>query len=121
MIQEIKIKNFRSFRDEVTFSFEATKDKTFEDYQVVEVAKGVRLLRFALVYGANASGQSNLLQTFDFLSNFWFTTPKSIDEETGTIPFKFDANTPHEPSVFERTKRTVQNLLQEKEEDRPGQ
>ena len=101
MIQELTIQNFLSFRDKVTFSFEATKDKTFEDYQVVEVAKGVRLLRFALVYGANASGKSNLLQTFDFLSNFWFTTPKSIDEETGTIPFKFDANTPHEPSVFE--------------------
>ena len=60
MIQELTIQNFLSFKDKVTFSFEATKDRTFEDYQVVEVAKGVRLLRFALVYGANASGKSNL-------------------------------------------------------------
>ena len=45
MIQEVKIRNFMSFKDEVTFSFEATRDKTFEDYQVIEVAEGVRLLR----------------------------------------------------------------------------
>ena len=29
MIQEIKIKNFLSFRDEVTLNFEATKDNPF--------------------------------------------------------------------------------------------
>jgi len=64
MIQELKIKNFLSFKEEVTFSFEATKDTTFEEYQVVEVAPGVRLLRFAMVYGANASGKSNLLYRY---------------------------------------------------------
>ena len=42
MIQELKIKNFLSFKDEITFSFEATKDTFAEDYQVVEVASGVR-------------------------------------------------------------------------------
>lgn len=101
MIQELKIKNFLSFKDEVTFSFEATKDKTFEDYQVVEVAKGVRLLRFALVYGANASGKSNLLNVFDFLSSFWFSKAANVDEPTGAIPFKLDKFTPNQPSRFE--------------------
>lgn len=101
MIQEISVKNFLSFKDKVTFSFEATKDKTFEDYQVVEVAKGVRLLRFALVYGPNASGKSNLLRVFDFLKGFWFEKTDSIDEETGTIPFRLDINTPTMPSEFE--------------------
>lgn len=101
MIQEVKIKNFLSFKDEVTFSFEATKDKTFEEYQVVEVAKGVRLLRFALVYGANASGKSNLLSVFDFLSNFWFSKTADVDESTGAIPFKLDIVTPNQPSRFE--------------------
>ena len=37
MIQEIKIKNFRSFKDEVTFSFEASNDKFAEDSQVVQM------------------------------------------------------------------------------------
>jgi AAA15 family ATPase/GTPase len=60
MILELKIKNFLSFKEEVAFSFEATKDNSFEDYQVVEVAPNIRILRLAVVYGANASGKSNL-------------------------------------------------------------
>ena len=70
MIQELKIKNFLSFKDEVTFSFEATKDTFADEYQVFEVAPGVRLLRFAMIYGANASGKSNLLSVFRFLGSF---------------------------------------------------
>ena len=38
MIQEFSVRNFRSFKDETTLSFEATKDTTFEDTQVVTVA-----------------------------------------------------------------------------------
>ena len=100
MIQELKIKNFMSFRDEVTLSFEATKDTTFEGYHVVEVAPGVRLLRFAMVYGANASGKSNLLYALDFLQDFIFAKPGDLEESTGAIPFKLDAVTPKEPSEF---------------------
>ncbi len=101
MIQEIKIKNFLSFKDEVTFSFEATKDKFAEEYQVVEVVPGVRLLRFAMVYGANASGKSNLLKAFEFLRAFWQKQAKSVDDSTEVIPFLFDRTTPTEPSRFE--------------------
>lgn len=101
MIQELKIKNFLSFKDEVTFSFEATKDTFAEDYQVVEVAPGVRLLRFAMVYGANASGKSNLLTAFDFLGNFWHNQPNSIEKRTSAVPFLLDKEKPNEPSSFE--------------------
>lgn len=101
MIQEFKIKNFLSFRDETTLSFEATNDHTFEDYQVVEVAPKVRLLRFLLVYGANASGKSNLLYALEQLHRFWFNRKEDIEQPTDTIPFLFDAETPHLPSEFE--------------------
>jgi AAA15 family ATPase/GTPase len=101
MIQEIKAQNFKSFKDEIILSFEATRDEMFEDYQVVEVAPGMRLLRFALVYGANASGKSNLLEIIDFLRMFWFNKPDDMDESTGTIPFKLDRETPNQPSRFE--------------------
>ena len=101
MIQEIKIKNFLSFKDEVTFSFEATKDKFAEEYQVVEVVPGVRLLRFAMVYGANASGKSNLLKAFEFLRAFWQKQATNVEDSTGVIPFLFDPTTPNEPSQFE--------------------
>lgn len=101
MIQEIRVKNFLSFRDETVLSFEATKDTTFEDYQVVEVAPKVRLLRFALIYGANASGKTNVIKSIDFLRNFWFKKSWEIDLGTGVTPFLLDRNTPNEPSRFE--------------------
>ena len=101
MIQEIKIKNFRSFKDEVTFSFEASNDKFAEDSQVVQINENTRLLRFAVVYGYNASGKSNLLDAFDFLYDFWFYKPKDMDVKTGTIPFKLDKSSPTEPTRIE--------------------
>jgi hypothetical protein len=103
MILELKVKNFLSFKGEVAFSFEATRDKSFEDYQVVEAAPNARILRLAIVYGANASGKSNLLNAFDFLRNFWFGVPEDKDEPTGVVPFLLDKETPQETSVFSLT------------------
>ena len=101
MIQEIKIKNFLSFKEEVTFSFVASNDKFAEDSQVVKINENTRLLRFAIVYGYNASGKSNLLGVFDFLSQFWTYKPKDVDIKTGVIPFRLDNQSPNEPSCFE--------------------
>ena len=101
MIQEIKIKNFLSFKDEVRFSFEASIDKFAEDSQVVAINENTRLLRFAIVYGYNASGKSNLLSVLDFLSFFWSYKPKDLDSETGVVPFKLDMVSANEPSSFE--------------------
>ena len=101
MIQEIKIKNFRSFRDEVTFSFEASNDKFAEDTQVVQINENTRLLRFAVVYGYNASGKTNLLDVFDFLRYFWFYKPESLDKGTKITPFKLDRTSSNEPTRFE--------------------
>ena len=100
MIQYIKIKNFLSFKDEVVFNFEATKDKKFEDYQVVEIAPGVRILRIAVVYGANASGKTNLVSAIEFLRNFWFQYLENKDQSTGAIPFLLSSETPNQPSEF---------------------
>lgn len=100
MIQEFTVKNFRSFKDKVTLSFEATRDTTFESSHVVEVAPGVRLLRLALIFGANASGKSNLLAAFDYLRNFWFHQPADLYAPTESIPFLLDKVTPQEPTEF---------------------
>ena len=100
MIEEIRIKNYLSFRDEVVLNFEATKDTTFEESQVVQITPKVRLLRFALIFGANASGKSNLLSALEFLRSFWFAKKQDLDEETGAIPFLLDTETPAEPSEF---------------------
>lgn len=101
MIQEIKIKNFRSFKDEVTFSFEASNDKFAEDSQVVQINESTRLLRFAVIYGYNASGKTNLLDALDFLRYFWSYKPESLDEGTKVNPFKLDNTSSSKPTRFE--------------------
>lgn len=102
MIQEIKIKNFLSFKEETTFSFVAQNNDTFaEESQVVRKNDGTRLLRFAVIYGYNASGKSNLLGVLDFLKAFWGRKADDPEEETMVIPFKMDEKSKKEHSVFE--------------------
>jgi hypothetical protein len=100
MIFEFKIQNYLSFKDEVVYSFEATTDKTLEDRYVVEVAPGVRILKLGIVYGANASGKSNLITAFDFIRSFVRYSTKDKTEVTGFVPFMFD-KTKDEPGRFE--------------------
>ena len=85
MIQELKIKNFKSFRDEVELSFEPSGDDRYNS--VVTMPDGVQLLRFAVVLGANASGKSNLLDAVEFLREFWNNIPATNDDGTNVQPF----------------------------------
>ncbi|MBP5504044.1 MAG: ATP-binding protein [Bacteroidales bacterium] len=64
MILDFTISNFRSIREPQTISFEASKDTHLEDYYVVK--KGdYRILKMAVILGANASGKSNVVKAFD--------------------------------------------------------
>ena len=85
MLQEIKIKNFKSFRDEVELSFESSADDRYSS--TVTMPDGVKLIRFAVVLGANASGKSNLLEAIEFLRSFWNKIPVKNDEGTDVQPF----------------------------------
>lgn len=100
MILELKIRNFLSFKDEVTFSFEATSDDTLKEYYIAEPSPGVRILKMAMVYGANASGKSNLLNAFSFLYNFVKNIPNEREKSTRFIPFQFDS-TKGQPGSFD--------------------
>ena len=82
------------------YSFEATKDKHLEEKHIVEIVPGVRVSKLGVVYGSNASGKSNLINAFKFLHDFWFNTPESKDDETGSTPFLLDNETKQEPSEF---------------------
>lgn len=101
MVHELRIKNFLSFKEETVISFEASKDTFQENSMLVTMPDGTRLSRIAIVYGANASGKSNLLEAFEFL--FWFWRRKTDDQEasTGVEPFVLDIDTPSKPSYFE--------------------
>lgn len=103
MIQELKIKNYLSIKDEITISFDASNDPFAEDYQVVKINDQTKLLRFAVVYGYNASGKSNIYDAFCFLGMFFRIKPTSFNENTGALPFKFDPISREQPSSFELT------------------
>lgn len=100
MIEEISFSNVLSFKNETTLSFEATADKSIETSHVVTMPNGTRLLRLAVVFGANASGKSNLLYALEELHDFWTFEPGSMDRRTGIEPFMLDKETPEEPSEF---------------------
>ena len=100
MIEEISFKNVLSFKDETTLSFEATNDTSIESSHVVTMPNGARLLRLAVVFGANASGKSNLIYALEWLYKFWTANPANMDVPTGVEPFLLDRDTPAEPSEF---------------------
>ena len=100
MLQEIRFQNFLSFRDETVFSFETSKDDDPIN-RVVTMPDGIKLLRFAAIFGANASGKSNLLEVFDFLLSFWTQVPSRNDLSTRVTPFLLDKETPAKDSLFE--------------------
>lgn len=100
MLEEISFRNILSFKNETTLSFEATSDNSIESSHVVEMPNGTRLLRLALVFGANASGKSNLIYALEELYGFWTLNPSNMDTKTGIEPFMLDTETPGQPSEF---------------------
>lgn len=100
MIQSFTVKNFLSFKNEVTYSFLATKDTHLEESHLVEVAEGVRLHKLGIIYGYNASGKSNLIESFQYLRQFWFAQVEDKDEDTRIIPFLLDNESHNNPSEF---------------------
>ena len=98
MIAEIRFRNLLSFRDEAIFSFEADNNKDMESYHVVELTPGIRLLKLAIIYGANASGKRNFIKVCDFIKKFLVRTPTNKGEETGVVPFLMNKNNMAETS-----------------------
>jgi AAA15 family ATPase/GTPase len=74
MLVSFSVSNFRSFKEEVHFSMEAKKAYTELPQNVLQEGKN-RLLRSAVVYGANASGKSNLFQALNFVSKLIWSAP----------------------------------------------
>lgn len=65
---EFRIKNYKSFKDEVTFStISSCKEKNF-DYSIFKKKIGkkeIKCLPTSVVYGANASGKTNLISAME--------------------------------------------------------
>ena len=84
MLIRFSFKNFKSFKDENCLDMEATSLKEHE-YNVAKIDNG-EYLKVSAIYGANASGKTNVLQAFDYMKKRILVSDDSkknspIDEE----------------------------------------
>jgi AAA15 family ATPase/GTPase len=106
MLLQFSIKNFRTFKDKATLSLIASSyDKDTREHENIVINEnfGLRLLKSAVIYGANASGKSKLLDAFAFMRYFVINSSKESQKgETIEVePFKLSTQTENEPSEFE--------------------
>ena len=107
MLLQFNFKNFKSFRDDTTLDMTATKITEYEKH-VVKIG-GEQVLPIAAIFGANASGKSNVVEAFRYMHeyvifslNYGGDAPKK--EKDGFVrptPFVFDSNSKDAESTFE--------------------
>ena len=97
MIVNFSIQNFGSIKDKQTLSFEADASEHLEDTYVIHTA-GIRLLKLALIYGANASGKTTVLKALDFLRDLVVNPKEKKTDILHFDPFLFDVQTPLQPT-----------------------
>lgn len=107
MLIEFHVTNFRSIRDEQVLSLAASRDTALQETHTFEsgIRAVPRLLRSAVIYGANASGKSNLIKALQYM--------RAIVLESATVvqpgqlfnvpPFRLDVDYANKPSKFEVT------------------
>lgn len=66
MITSLSIENFGPIKDKQTLSFEADNSDHLEEHYIIKSGK-FRLLKLALIYGANAAGKTTILKALQFL------------------------------------------------------
>ncbi len=104
MLVEFQVENYRSFASIQKFSMVASIDETHGGALVVQ--EQFRLLRAAAVYGANASGKSNLLEALGAARHFVLHSATGMnlgDPIPDMIPFRLDPRRREEPCRFDVT------------------
>ena len=100
MLIEFSVTNFLSFKDKNTFTMIASSDNTLKD-NYVEI-NNEKILKMTAIYGANASGKTNLFKILVMVSSMIkhsnFFAPNVL---LPIVPFKLDKETVNKPSEFE--------------------
>lgn len=81
MIANFSVENFFSIKSAQRISFEPTSDTFMSDEYSYEVKDGVRLLKIGIIYGANASGKTNILNAIEFFRMLVLRMPKDRNEK----------------------------------------
>jgi AAA15 family ATPase/GTPase len=106
MLFEFRAKNFRSFREEVEFSMAASPDSTLEttNTRPTGMEKIKRVLNTAAIYGANASGKSNLIRALQFMQSMVLTSNQvQPSQENNLTPFRLRPDFAAHPTKLECT------------------
>ena len=102
MLLQFLVSNYASIKEQVLFSMVPSKDK--EHPENILIAGKYKANNLAAVYGANASGKSNL---FKAMTNAIVYIRQShafqVGQKTPFVPFKFDENSIAEPTKIEFT------------------
>lgn len=104
MLLQFNFKNFMSFRDETVLDLSAAKMSEFSE-RVATVGKE-KVLHVAAIYGANASGKSNIYNAFAYMSRYvlesfkYGNEVKDFEKFTPT-PFLLDSESAKADSSFE--------------------
>lgn len=104
MIIEFRVGNFRSISAPQSLTMVASADQDLADDNLIKAATGkLRLLRQAVIYGANAAGKSNLLMSLEALRSL---VSFSAGLQEGQLlpwvtPFRLDPASEQAPSTFE--------------------
>lgn len=105
MLVQFSLKNYKAFKEEVKLSLIASNyDKGRQEDNLFEVPQfGLKLLKSAVIYGANASGKSKLVEGMNFMKNFVIRSSKETQkgDRIDVHPFLLSTETEHKPSEFE--------------------
>ena len=100
MLIQFSVENFLSIKEKIILSMLASKDMEHPEHLILDTNKNY--LKSAVIYGANASGKSNVLNAFWFMVNYVLTSHnQQLHKSIERSPFKFDKETPSLPSSFE--------------------
>ena len=85
MLLEFQCSNYKSIKNPINFSLLASKDTTHKT--LLKTYKNHKILRSAVIYGANGSGKSNFLSA---IQNMKFLVTNSLTFEPNlTLPYHF--------------------------------
>lgn len=102
MLINFTVENFRSIKDRVTLDMEAMGQVSELQENVIKASR-YKLLKSAVIYGANGSGKSNIIKALGFMIDFVHNSIRTQggDPILGVEPFLLSEHDGLQPSFFE--------------------
>lgn len=107
MLIGFSVGNYKSFKETVTLSLVASsiteEEKELDENNVFPINDKLSLLKSAAIYGANASGKSNIVAAIYFMKWFVLNSSKEtqVSDAIDIEAFRLSTETEKEPSFFE--------------------